>query len=351
MKKLLLATALLAVLPLAAQAEEEKVLNLYNWTEYMPKDVLKSFTKETGIKVKESNYAATEEMYSKLKAGGGGYDLVVPSTYFVQRMAREGLLEPLDHAKLPNLKNIDPKYLDKPFDPGNQYSVPYLMSSVGIVVDGGKVDVTGLKSWLDLWKPEFKGKVLLMDTARETFAVVQKALGYSANDTDPKHIEAAFNKLKELVPSVKLFNGESPKVSFIQGEVSVGVAWNGEAFMGSQEKKTLTYVYPQEGIVLAMDTMAIPKGAKHPENAHKFLDYIMRPEIAAKISEALGYGTLNAEAIKLLPKKLASNRIVYPTDDDLKNSELLQDIPTETQGLYEKYWSELKVGKKVKEAK
>lgn len=344
MKKLLIAVALAGVLG-SAHAAEEKVLNLYNWTEYMPKEVLKAFTKETGIKVKESNYASTEEMYAKLKAGGGGYDLVVPSTYFVQRMAREGLLEPLDHTKLPNLKNVDPKFLDQPFDPGNQHSVPYLLSSVGITVDSAKVDPKTITSWLDLWKPEYKGNVLLMDVARETFAVVQKALGYSANDTDPAHIEAAFNKMKELLPSVKLFNAESPKVSFIQGEVSVGITWNGEAFMGQQEKKSLTFVYPKEGVILAMDTMAIPKGAKHPDNAHKFLNFVMRPEIAAKISESLGYGTLNAEAIKLLPKELASNRIVYPTADDLKNAELLEDIPTETQGLYEKYWSELKTAK------
>ncbi len=346
MKKLLLALAVAGAVN-SAFAAEEKVLNLYNWTEYMPKEVLKAFTKETGIKVKESNYASTEEMYAKLKAGGGGYDIVVPSTYFVTRMAKEGMLAPLDKSKLPNLKNIDPKYLDKPYDPGNSYSVPYLLSSVGVIVDSAKVDPARIRSWNDLWKPEYAGALLLMDTARETFAVVQKAAGFPANDTDPKHIEQAFQKLRDLQPNVKLYNGESPKVSFIEGEVSVGIAWNGEAFMGAQENPKITFVYPQEGVVLAMDTMAIPKTAKHPDNAHKFLDFVMRPDNAAKISEALGYATLNAEGVKKLPKVLSANRIVYPTDADLKNAELLEDIPTETQGLYEKYWSELKVGKKV----
>lgn len=348
MKKFL---AVLALLSAPAFAAEEKALNFYNWTEYMPEAVLKQFTKETGIKVRQTTYASIEEMYAKLKAGGGGYDVVVPSAYYIKRMRAEDMLEPLDLTKIPNLKNFDSKYVDQAFDPGNKYTVPYLMYSVGIMVNGAKTDPSKITKWSDLWKPEYKNQLLMMDTARENFQVMMKVLGYKAGETDPKRIEEAYGKLRDLLPNVKLFNGDAPRTSFLAGEVAVGIAWSGEAYMGQQENPKITYIYPQEGIIFGMDTLAIPKGAKHPENAHKFIDFVSRPDIAAKISQEIGYGTPNAEAVKKLPAKFAQNRIVFPTADDLKNADYMEDVPSDTQSLYEKYWSELKTGKKVVEKK
>jgi spermidine/putrescine transport system substrate-binding protein len=326
-------------------AAEKKVLDLYNWTEYMPEAVLKQFTKETGIKVSYSTYDSNETMYAKLKAlKGKGYDLVVPSTYFVSRMRNEGMLQKLDRSKIPNFKNLDPKLLGGPYDPGNEYSVPYLWGTTGIAVNNKLVAPGTVQKWADLWDPKYKDSVLLLDDVRDVFSMGLRTLGYSVNDTDEAHIKEAYLKLKDLMPNVKMFNSETPKVFFIEEEVVLGMNWNGETYKGITENKDLGYVYPKEGAMLWMDSLVIPKGAAHVENAHKFIDFLLRPEIAKMVSEEIGYATPNLEAVKLLPTEVRENRVIYPNEDDLKNAEFQTDVG-EAITTYEKYWEALKVGR------
>ena len=322
----------------------EKILYVYNWSEYMPESVLKDFTKETGIKVKYSTYDSNEAMYAKVKtAGNSGYDIIVPSTYFVNKMSKEGLLEKIDKSKLSNYKNLDPKLLSKSFDPNNDYSIPYLWGTTGISYNSSLIK-ENINSWKNLWNNEYKNSILLNDDMREVFGMALKILGYSANSTNPKEIEEAYNKLKELLPNVKMFYSESQKQVYLNEEVKLGMNFNGEGFMANEENENIKYIYPKEGALVWVDSLVIPKGAKNLENAHKFINFLLKPEVAKVISEEIGYATPNAKTLELLDEKTKNNRIIYPNEEDLKNSEFQMDVD-EVLPVYEKYWEMLKTSK------
>jgi len=342
MKRLLIALLALVALPLQAAQQ----LVVYNWADYLPKEVLKQFTKETGIKVKYSTYDTNEVMYAKVKTlKGKGYDIVVPSTYYIDKMRREGLLAPIDKSKLANFKNLDPKLLNQPYDPENAYSVPYLWGSTGIAVRTDKGDaLPAVTSWADLWNPAFKNKLLLLDDVREVFQMALRVLGHSGNTRNEAEIEAAYQKLTELMPNVKVFNAESPKDIYLAGEVDAGMIWNGEAYMAHKEQPAIQFVMPKEGPSLWMDSLAIPKNAPNPEAAHKFIDFLLRPEIAMLISEEIGYTSPNLAAVELLPPEVRDNRTAYPTKEDLAKGEFQTDVG-EALPVYEKYWQRLKAGK------
>ena len=336
---LLLALVLVA-LP-AAAAEE---IHFYNWTEYLPDAVLKKFTKETGIKVVYSTYESNEAMYAKLKMlGGEGYDLVVPSAYFVSRMRREGMLQTLDKGLLPNWQNLDPDLLDKPFDPGNTYSVPYNWGGTGIAMDTAKVKPGSITSFADLWKPEFKNALVLNDDLRDVFGMALRRLGYSQNETDPKHIEEAYELLRKLLPNVRTFNSDAPKMPFLNHEVSAGLIFNGEAYQAQPEMRSLAFVWPKEGGLFWMDLLVIPKGARNVKGAHTLINFLLRPEIAKMICEELGYPTPNKAAREILSVSLRNNKTVYPPADVLAKSEFQDDVG-QAVSVYDEYWNRLKAG-------
>mgnify|MGYP003572855160 FL=1 len=329
-----------------AFAAEEKLLYLYNWSEYMPETVLEQFQKETGIKVVYSTYDSNEAMYAKLRLLGSNnsYDLAVPSTYYVSKMRREGLLAKIDKSRLKNFGNLDEKLINQPFDPDNSYSVPYLWGSTGIAVNTDKVKPGTISKWRDLWKPEFKDRLLLTNDTREVFHMALRVLGYSGNDTDPVHIEAAYHELKKLVPNVRAYNSEAPRMPYLEGETDAGMIWNGEAYMARQENPAIEYIYPDEGVILWLDSLVIPGNARHVENAHKFIDFILRPEVAASISEEIGYASPNLAAVATLDEDVRNNRSVYPTAADLKNSEFQTDVG-ESITVYQKFWERLKTSR------
>jgi len=337
-----LSLLLLAVFSIGAHAAE-RTLVLYNWAEYMPKSVLRQFTKETGIKVRYSTYDNNEAMLAKLKTveKSGGYDLVVPSSYIVERMRAQDMLLALDKSQLPNLKNIDPNLLDQPYDPGNTYSVPYLWGSSGIAVDTKKIDPSTIHAWADLWRPEYKGKLMLLDDMREVMGVALRVLGYSVNSRDPEQIRAAYAKLEELRPSVKVFNAESPKSVMLSGEVAIGQMYNGEAYMAAQENPRIQFIYPKEGPMLWVDNLVIPKTARHVPEAHAFINFVLRPDIAKTIAEDIGYTSPNTAARALMSKKLRENRTANPTTEDTAGGEFQSDVG-DALSLYEELWSKLK---------
>lgn len=341
MKKVLL--SLLLIWPMLYGTSN--VLYVYNWSEYLPQKVIKQFEKETGIKVKYSTYDSNEAMYAKIKTDTkSSYDIIVPSTYFVSKMAKEGLLSPIDKTKIPNFVNLDKTLLYKPFDPKNDYSIPYLWGSTGVSYNSALLGNGAVTSWADLWNPKYKKSILLTDDLREVFGMSLKVLGYSANDTDPTHIEQAYKKLLTLKPNVKVFNSESPKQVYLSEEVKLGMNFNGENYMANQESPDLKYVYPKEGIMLWVDSLVIPKNAKNIDNAYKFINFILRPEIGKVISQEIGYASPNTASVKLLPKAVQSNRIIYPNAQDLKNSEFQIDIGSAVK-VYEKYWERFKAQK------
>jgi spermidine/putrescine transport system substrate-binding protein len=323
----------------------QQKLVIYNWTEYIPADLLDAFTAETGIQVEYATYESNEAMYARVKLlDGKGYDIVVPSTFYVEKMRKEGLLQPIDRAQLGNFDNLDTTLLDKPYDPGNQYSIPYLWGSTAIAVNGDDVDASQITRWADLWKPEFKGKIMLMDDVRDTFHAALRVKGYSNNTTDEGEIREAYELLRQLMPSVETFNSDSPKTPLIQGNVSIGVIWNGEAYMAQQEMDNLHFIYPEEGAVLWVDSFVIPKNAANVENAHKFIDFMLRAESAKACIEELGYAAPNTAALPLLDESLRNNPVVFPPQAVIENGGFHQDLG-EALLIYERYWEKLKAGR------
>ena len=344
MKRMLrLVSALLLLAPLAASAAGKVVV--YNWSEYIPEDILEQFTGETGIDVVYSTYESNEVMYSKLQLQNNrGYDVVFPSTYYVARMSREGMLRELDRGKLPNLENLDAALLDKDYDPGNRYSVPYFWGSTGIGVNADEIDVAGIHSWKQLWEPQYARELLLTDDVRDVFHVALKINGHSTNTTNPAEIEQAYERLKTLMPNVLVFNSDAPREPFLAGDVNIGMIWNGEVVMAQEEDEAIQYVYPDEGAVFWVDSLAIPAGAENVDEAHAFINFMLRPDIAKACVEYVGYATANKAAIDLLDEETRNNPVIFPPAEVVARGEFQNDVGDAIE-LYNKYWEMLKVGR------
>ena len=333
----------LTLLCVTAALAGEKVY-VYNWTEYIPETVLEQFTKETGIEVVYSTYDSNETMYAKLKLiKEDGYDVVFPSTYFVSKMGKEGMLQPLDHSQLPNKKDLDPQLLDKAYDLGNIYSLPYMWGSTGMAYNSLVVPEKEVTSWKDLWNPKYKGQLLLQDDMREVFHMALKIQGHSSNTTDPKEIEAAYLLLKDLMPNVLVFNSDSPRLPYLAGEVNVGMMWNGEAWMAQQENPAIRYVYPSEGANLWVDSYVIPTTARNVKNAHQFINFMMKPEVAKICVEENGFATPVTTALPLLDENVRSSLTIFPTKEIMDNGEFQTDVG-KALPIYQQYWEKLRTG-------
>ena len=334
-----------ALVMLAGAVQADGKLVVYNWAEYIPDGVLADFEKETGIKVEYSTYENNEVMYSKLKIQKGkGYDIVVPSTYLVSKMRDEGLLQKVDKTKLSNFKNLMPDLLNKPYDPNNDYSVPYLWGSTGIGVNSEEIDPSTVSKWADLWDTKWKNKLLLVDDVREAFGMALQKNGHSVNTKNPDEIKQAYEDLQKLMPNVRVFNADAPREPFLAEDVNLGMIWSGEANMAQKENDKIQYIYPKEGSGFWVDSFTIPAGAENVENAHKFIDYMLKPEVGKKVVEQLGYSTPNKEVKALVETKLQNNPIIFPPSDILSKAEFQQDVGDAIK-LYNDYWEKLKTGK------
>lgn len=320
-----------------------KTLYFYNWSEYIPTDVLDEFTKETGIKVMYSTYESNESMYAKLKMHPEGYDLVVPSTYYVKKMRDEGMLKKIDRKSIPNFKGIDPLYLNKPFDPNNEYSVPYTWGATGIGINTESIKEGSVSTWGDLWDPKYEGQLMMMDDAREFFHIALKKLGFSANTTNPAEIKAAYEELKKIMPNVRVFNSDFPANPYIAGDVELGMLWNGSAYIARKESAPVDIIWPKDGAIFWMDSLAIPTHSKNTQAAHKMIDFLLRPEIAARLANEIGYPTPVEAAYPLLPKEFKNDPSVFPPKEVMENGEW-QDSVGEANILYEEYFQKLKAG-------
>ncbi|SUB34248.1 spermidine/putrescine-binding periplasmic protein PotD3 [[Pasteurella] mairii] len=318
-------------------------LYVYNWTDYVPSNLIAQFTKETGIEVIYSTFESNEEMYAKLKllSNNAGYDLVFPSSYYVGKMAKEGMLQPLDHSQLSNFNQIPTYLLGNDFDPQNQYSLPYIYGVTGIAVNKEYIPVEKVQSWADLWNPAYKGNVLLTSDSREVFHIALLLNGNSPNTTKESEIKAAYDRLLQLLPNVAVFNSDSPEVPYVQGEVSLGMIWNGSAYLAEKENPNLAFLYPKEGAILWMDNYAIPKGAKNVQNAYRFIDFLLRPENAKVIIERMGFSMANEGVKALLSPEIVQNPVLFPPEEEIKKGVLQGDVG-EAVDIYEKYWNLLK---------
>lgn len=318
-------------------------LTVYNWGDYIDPAVIDEFEKETGITVVYETFDSNEAMMTKIQQGGTSYDVAVPSEYTIEKMKEEDLLLPIDHSKVPNLKNIDSRFMDLPFDPGNKYSVPYFWGTVGIVYNTKQIDGIEFDSWEDLWDPSLKNKIVLIDGAREIVGMGLNSLHYSLNDTDPEHLQEAYDKLVSLKPNVRALLGDENKLLMASGEVSIGITWSGDASEIMAENEDLDYVVPEEGSNLWFDNMVIPKTAKNIDAAHEFINFMLDPKIAAQNTEYVSYSTPNKEALQYMPEEMVNDERFYPPSELTDRLEVYENLGKENLARYNELFLKFKM--------
>lgn len=334
-------------------ATHSRELYVYNWGEYIDETVIEQFEEETGIKVTYDHFETNEEMYPVIEAGAVNYDVVCPSDYMIQKMAENGLLAEINFDNIPNIKNIDPHYMEmsKAFDPENRYSVPYTWGTVGILYNTKLIEEKGLPvptKWSDLWNPAYKGEILMQDSVRDAFMVALKAKGYSMNTTDEGELQEAKQMLIDQKPLVQAYVIDQVRDKMIGGEAAIGVIYSGEILYIQDEVAaqgldySLEYVIPEEGTNYWLDSWVIPVNAANKENAEKWIDFLCRPDIALKNFEYITYSTPNKAAFDMLDEELQNNKAVFPDFEQLKNCEVFQYMGDEADSLYNSLWKEVK---------
>lgn len=339
-KNILLLMIVLSVgVSVAGCGSDKPTLNVYNWGDYIDMEVLDQFEDEYGIRVVYDTYATNEDLYVKLKQGGSSYDVVFPSDYMIERMIREDLLATIDESNIPNLSKVGEEFLNLDYDVNNDYSVPYMWGTLGIIYNTTMIDNT-LDSWADLWDEQYKGQIVMYNSQRDSLAVALKKLGYSLNSRDEKELEEAKQELIKQKPLVHAYMGDEVKDSIISGEAAIAVVYSGDAVFMKWENPDLEYAIPKEGTNLWFDAMVIPKNAKNKEAAEKFIDFMTRPDIAAKNAEYIGYSSPVPEAVELLPDDIKNDADAYPSSEEILNTEIFMD-PADIIQVYDRIWTEI----------
>ena len=320
--------------------EEKATLKVYNWGDYIDKSVLDSFEKEYGVKVIYDEFATNEEMYAKIKAGANDYDILFPSDYAIKRMIDEDMLHKLDMNNIPNYKYIDDRFKNLAYDQNNEYSVPYMWGTVGILYNKTMVKET-VDSWKILWDIKYEKQILMLDSLRDSIGITLKMLGYSLNTKDDKELIEAKEMLIRQKPLVLAYVGDEVKDKMIGGEAALAVVWSGDAVYMMRENPDLEYVIPKEGSNIWFDAVVIPNTSKNKKEAELFINYLCQTDIAFQNADYIGYATPHTEAIKMLPEELTSDKAAYPEDNDLVGSEVLEDL-AESLPKYDRIWTEVK---------
>ncbi len=349
--------------PPAAAQEEEKVLNVYNWSDYIADDTLKNFEKETGIKVRYDNFDNNEIVHAKLVAGKTGYDVVVPSSYWAKIQADGGLLRKLDRGQLPNWKNLDPVILEQlaKLDPGNQYMVNWLwgFTTVGINVDKVKAALGSMPMPDNVWdlvfKPEYISKmqscgVSFLDSATEIIPAALHYLGKPAYSKNQADYQGVAPLLKSVRPYVTLFSSSGYINDMANGSICLALGWSGDINIAKQralDSKTgqkLEALIPKNGGIIFFDVMVIPADAPHPGNAHKFINYILRPEVDASLTNKVFYANPNKESRKLIKPEVANNPSVFLNDADMAKMQLPDALSNDIRRTMTRLYTSFKTG-------
>lgn len=314
-------------------------VNFYNWGDYIDKDILKEFEIETGIKVNYDTFATNEDLYVRMMQGTTDFDLIVPSDYMIERMIDENMLDKLELSNIPNMKNIDGQFLNLDYDPLGEYSVPYMWGTVGIIYNERMIDEK-IDSWEILWDSRYKDEIIMLNSQRDTFAVALLKLGYSMNTRNYDELVEAKEELIRQKELVYAYQGDEVKDTMISGDAAMAVVWSGDAVAMIEENEDLRYIIPKEGTNLWFDSLVIPKNAQNKENAEKLINFLSRPDIAAKNVDYIGYSTPISEARNLLSEDQRSSKTSYPDKDMLENTEIFKD-PKDIIRLYDELWTDL----------
>jgi spermidine/putrescine transport system permease protein len=339
------AVFLLMAAPVVARtwpaAGDVRQLNIYAWSTYLSPRVIRGFEREFHCKVNFDFYDSNEALLAKLQAGNVDYDVVAPSDYMVEILIRQGLLEPLDKKRLPNAwANVDPRFLGLPFDPDNQYSVPYAWGTTGLAYRADLVKER-VDSWSVLFDPRFAGHILLLDDMREVFGMALKDLGHSLNSTNREEIRQARDLLLRQKPLVKGYNSSNFEQEMVAGEAWLAQAYNGNLTFALRDEPRIRYVIPKEGCTISVDCACIPRHAPHKDLAVTFINYFQRPEVAAAFINDCGFNTPNLYAARHVEPWLLAQPAVYPEAASLIQCEFMRDLGP-VVALYDRYWTDIK---------
>ena len=324
-------------------------LNVYNWGEYISNgtdgsmDVVKEFENLTGIRVNYTTYDTNESLYAKLKSGGGNYDVIIPSDYMIGKMAAEGMLEELDPANIPNAALIGDAYRSKPFDPQNKYSVAYTWGLVCIVYNRTMVDEGDLEQgWGILWDEKYAGQVLMFNNSRDAYAIGAFKSGSSVNPQTTEDVDAVVDELKAQKPLVQAYVMDEIFDKMIGSEAAVGVYYSGDAITMIDDNPDLAWVFPEEGTVLSVDSMAIPATSEHEEAAEMFINFMCEPDVGKANIEYIGYTTPMHCVWDILDEDLKYSEIAYPSEDIAAKEEVFTALSDEVNSELDVKWSEMK---------
>jgi spermidine/putrescine transport system substrate-binding protein len=311
----------LTFLPRFSLAEEEKKLNFYNWDTYIGENTLAQFNEATGIETKMDLFADNDELFAKMKEGNPGYDVIVPTNDYVERMILANMLMPLDHSKIPNMANVEAAFQDATFDPGRKHSIPYMWGTLGVGYRKSKVS-GGTDSWKIALEGEANsGRISLLGDAGSMIGIALKYLGYSYNSTDPAEVKKAEELLIAGKKHIKVYADDNGQDLLAAGEVDVAVEWNGDILQVMGEDDDVSYSVPNEGSLLWQDCMCIPNGAPHPNNAHAFLNHILDAKVGAEIADFIQYATANGAAKALMSDEYRNNPGIFPSDETIAKCE------------------------------
>lgn len=323
-------------------AEKKPTLHVYTWSDYVKPELVRRFERENGCRVVIDTYDSNEAMYAKLKAGALGYDLLFPSSYMVKIMNDQGMLQKLDPALLPNLKNVDPAYLAMAFDQKMDHSVPYTVTVTCLGYLGSKVE-NFEPTWAMLDRTDLKGRMTMLNDHRETIGAALKYLGYSLNTLDDQQLAEAKAVVLRWKKNLAKFENEQYKTGLASGEFLLTHGYSGDLMLVKSENDDIQIAVPKEGSALSFDDMVIPSSAKQAELAHRFIDFILDPQVAAELTEFIYFLCPNVASYPYLPEEIRSDPILFPSPEVVEKLEMIDDLGADN-GKYTKLWDEIKGG-------
>jgi spermidine/putrescine-binding protein len=315
-------------------------LNFYNWSYYVADNTISDFEREFAVRIRYDNYSSNSELLAKMQAGASGYDVTVPSDYMVQIMTNLNLLQPLRFENIPNFENLDERFRNLPFDPENRYSIPYQWGTTGIGINTRFVS-DQVDSWDILWDERYRGRISVLDDMRSGMVPALKRLGFSVNTRSEQELRQARDLMIEQKPLVRTYSSETYMDLLKSGDIWIAHGWSGDIYQVTRENPDVIFIIPKEGSYAWVDNLVIPKGAPNRTTAEAFINYLLRPDVSADITNFTGYSSPNRAAFPLIDPALLADESMYPPDDVMQKLEFLEDVGEATL-LYNRMWNEIK---------